>query len=434
MAKSKEKKRKTELEEEKQSEDIKKEEKLETIDVKIKAIGENPDQKTSPIIGYFPSGYDPLKNSDDPGSDTEPSYSVKVYKSVNSRNPKNPRMQVVVGVSGSQVNFVGTNYSGEATTPQLCNYALGVLDKETGVLKMLPIAANRIFRLEPKVEAMGQPENELPGEDKEEITKEEKADKFRNLTLMYSTKRDIRRDVKRDTLRQTEDPGMQADMDEKLKGIKINTEALEAIASSANARNIPPYDLEATAADKAYPLDKIILKGEWDYLLDIFELAEAGSEVNPDVYPSFVCNRVHKFGTIKDESMRRRMAGIFSYITHLIKYKDKHSMDGVSSTKRHKLPSILSQKFSSLFGSTKNDRIPDEKQKLLISYVLVLSLFADDFRSDPSDIAKDLRMNPLTLRPHYEYLGCKFVRENKVLLATLPVPLEFQTIKRKRRR
>ncbi|KAK6153576.1 hypothetical protein DH2020_013215 [Rehmannia glutinosa] len=434
MAKSKEKKRKTALEEEKPSEDVKKVENLETIDVKIKAIGENPDQKTSPIIGYFPSGYDPLKNSEDPESETEPSSCVKVYKSVNSRNPKNPRVQVVVRASGSQVNFVGTNYTGEATTPQLCNYALGVLDKETGVLKMVPIAANRIFRLEPKVEAMGQPENELLDEDKEEITKEEKADKFRNLTLMYSTKRDIRRDVKRDTLRQTEDPGMQGDMDEKLKGIKINTEALEAIASSANARNIPPYDLEATAADKAYPLDKIILKGEWDYLLDIFELAEAGSEVNPDVYPSFVCNRVHKFGTIKDESMRRRMAGIFSYITHLIKYKDKHSMDGVSSTKRHKLPSILSQKFSSLFGTTKNDRIPDEKQKLLISYVLVLSLFADDFRSDPSDIAKDLRMNPLTLRPHYEYLGCKFVRENKVLLATLPVPLEFQTIKRKRRR
>ncbi|KAI3463243.1 hypothetical protein Pfo_019906 [Paulownia fortunei] len=432
MAKSKGKKRITTVEEE-GSPDVKKGEELETMDVKIKAIGESPDQKASPIIGYFPSGYDPLKNSDEPDSKPEPNSSVKVYKSVNSRNPKNPRMQVVVGVNGSHVNFVGTNYSGEATTPQLCNYALGVLDKETRVLKMVPIAANRIFRLEPKVGALGQPENELLDEDKEKFTMEEKADKFRNLTLMYSTKKDIRRDVKRDTLRQTEDPRMQEDMDQKLKGIKINTEALEAIAS-ANARNIPPYDMEATAADMAYPLDKIILKGEWDFLLDVFELAQVGSEVNPDVYPSFVCNRVHKLETVKDESKKRRMAGILSYIAHLIRFKDRHSMDGVSSAKRHKLPSILSQKFSSMFGITKDNRIPDEKQKLLISYVLVLSLFADDFRSDPSDIAKDLRMNPLTLRPHYEYLGCKFVRDNQVLLATLPVPLEFQTIKRKRRR
>ncbi|KAL2243214.1 uncharacterized protein LOC105157780 [Sesamum indicum] len=428
MTKSKEKKKKSTLTEEEVS---KRGKKFQALDVKIKTIGENPDQKAPPVVGYFPSGYDPLKNSDD--SDSRPG-SVKVYKSANSRNPRNPRMQVVVGVNGSQVNFVGSNYSGEATTPQLCNYALGVLDKETRVLTMVPIAANRIFRLDPKFGGPELHENEELDEAKGEITMEEKADKFRNLTVMYSTKKDIRRDVKRETLRQTEGPGTQEDVDQKLKGIEINTEALEAIASTTNSRNVPPYDLDATSPDKAYPLDKIILKGEWDYLLDVFELAEAGSVVSPDVYPSFVCNRVDKLEDVKDESKKRRFAGILSYITHLIKFKDRHSMDGVTSAKRHKLPSILSQKFSSLFGATNDTRIPDDKLKLLISYILVLSLFADDFRSDPSDIAKDLRMNPITLRPHYEYLGCKFVRDNQVLLATLPVPLEFQTIKRKRRR
>ncbi|KAI3455595.1 hypothetical protein Pfo_012258 [Paulownia fortunei] len=275
------------------------------------------------------------------------------------------------------------------------------------------IAANRIFRLEPKFGRLELPENEQLDEAKEEVTMEEKADKFRNLTVMYSTKKDIRRgkrkaegysnlkkysligitvqDVKRETLRQTERPGMQEDM--------------EAIASTTNARIVPPYDLAATSPDMAYPLDKIILKGE-----------------------------VKKLEDVKDESEKRRIAGILFYITHLTKFKDRHSMDGVSSAKHHKLPSILSQKFSSMFGATNDTRIPDEKQKLLISYILVLSLFADDFRPDPSDIAKDLRMSPIMLRPHYKYLGCKFVRDNQVLLATLPVPLEFQTIKRKRRR
>lgn len=128
------------------------------------------------------------------------------------------------------------------------------------------------------------------------------------------------------------------------------------------------------------------------------------------------------------------MGGILSYITHLIRFKDRHSMDGVSSAKRHKLPSILSQKFATLFAPTEEKRMAGDKLNLLISYILVLSLFADDFRSDPSDIARDLRMNPVTLRTHYEFLGCKFVRENKMLVATLPLPLEFQTNKRKRRR
>ncbi|KAL3618217.1 hypothetical protein CASFOL_038538 [Castilleja foliolosa] len=434
MAKSKEKKRKSEVK--KESENVEKVENMGTLDVTIKEISDRPDTKTSPVIGYFPSGYDPLKNSNDPESESEPNASVKVYRSVNSRNPSNPRMQVVVGPSGSLVNFVGTNYSGEATTPQLCNYALGVLDKETGVLKMVPIAANRIFRLDPKVGGIEEAENEPVDGEKEEITKEEKDKIFRNLTFIYSTKQNFKRDVTRENVRQTEEPGMEGNMEQKLKGIEINTEAIEAIAYTANQHNIPPYDVEATSPEMAYPLDKIILKGDWNYLVDIFELVEAGSDLSSDVYPSFVCNRARKIGNIEDESKRRRMAGILSYMTHLIKYKDRHSMDGVSSSRRHKLPSILAQKFSSMFNTTKENRIPDDKQNLLISYVLVLSLFADDFRSDMSDIAKDLRINSLALRPRYEYLGCKLVRDKKdkkVLLATLPVPLKFQKPNKKRR-
>ncbi|KAL1533414.1 DNA-directed RNA polymerase I subunit RPA49-like [Salvia divinorum] len=404
MGKSKEKKNRSLEVEEERADAMGKQ--FETINVKIKEISENPEKKISPVIGYFPSGFDPSKNSEESNSKSGVISSVKVYKNP-KRNPKNPRLEVVVGVGGSAVNFVGTSYSGEARTPQLCNYALGVLDKETGVLKMVPIAANKIFRLEPKVAGLEQPENESRDADKETEAYEERNEKFMNVTRMYSTKKNIRRDEKRETLRKTDDVGAQEGMEQKLEGIKVNMEALEAVSSTANARNIPPHDLEANEVEMAYPLDRIILKGEWDYLQDIFH---------------------------KDESSRRRMAGILSYITHLVRFKDRHSMDGVLSAKLHKLPSILSQKFSTMFASTTEKRLPQDKLDLLISYVLVLSLFADDFRSDPSDIARDLRMNPLTLRTHYESLGCKFVRENLSLVATLPVPLTFQTIKIKRKR
>ncbi|KAL1533412.1 DNA-directed RNA polymerase I subunit RPA49-like [Salvia divinorum] len=431
MGKSKEKKNRSLEVEEERADAMGKQ--FETINVKIKEISENPEKKISPVIGYFPSGFDPSKNSEESNSKSGVISSVKVYKNP-KRNPKNPRLEVVVGVGGSAVNFVGTSYSGEARTPQLCNYALGVLDKETGVLKMVPIAANKIFRLEPKVAGLEQPENESRDADKETEAYEERNEKFMNVTRMYSTKKNIRRDEKRETLRKTDDVGAQEGMEQKLEGIKVNMEALEAVSSTANARNIPPHDLEANEVEMAYPLDRIILKGEWDYLQDIFHKVHGGSELAQDVYPSFVLNRVHTVQKIKDESSRRRMAGILSYITHLVRFKDRHSMDGVLSAKLHKLPSILSQKFSTMFASTTEKRLPQDKLDLLISYVLVLSLFADDFRSDPSDIARDLRMNPLTLRTHYESLGCKFVRENLSLVATLPVPLTFQTIKIKRKR
>lgn len=88
-------------------------------------------------------------------------------------------------------------------------------------------------------------------------------------------------------------------MEHILKAVKVKTEALEAVASTVDARNIPPHDMEASEAEMAYPLDKIILNGEWDYLQDIFDIVHGGSELAHDVYPSFVCNRVHKLQKAK---------------------------------------------------------------------------------------------------------------------------------------
>ncbi|KAJ8534706.1 hypothetical protein K7X08_016434 [Anisodus acutangulus] len=386
--------------------------------VTMETIAENPNN-ISPIVGYFPSGYDPLSNKS----------VTKLYRNVKRNN----RLQLVVSPNGSQVDFVGTNYSGEATSAQLCTYSLGVLDKETQTLKIVPIAANKIIRLEPRVRESEVPETEDPETVKQELTAEERYDKMKILTQMYSSKKSILQASKLDSLRQQEDTGNQEEFDKNIAGA-INKEALEVAVTTDNARNIPPHDLAATTPQLAYPLDRIIFSGEWNYLLDVFELMKAGADVTPDLYPSFVCNRSYKLEHIQDENEKKRLAGIFSFITHLVKFKDKHSMDGVSSSKHHKTPVILFQKFSSMFAITNSKRLPDEKRDLLISYVLVLTLFADDFRSDLSDIAKDLRMSTVTLRPYYEYLGCKFVREKNVLLATLPVPLEFPTLRRKRRR
>jgi DNA-directed RNA polymerase I subunit RPA49 len=108
-------------------------------------------------------------------------------------------------------------------------------------------------------------------------------------------------------------------------------------------------------------------------------------------------------------------------------------MDGVSSAKGHRIPSILSQKFSTVF-SPESKRLSAEKNYLLISYVLVLTLYADEFRTDPTDIAKDLRMSSIKLRVHYEHLGCKLSRQDSLLLFTLPLPLQFPTVRQKRRR
>lgn len=109
-------------------------------------------------------------------------------------------------------------------------------------------------------------------------------------------------------------------------------------------------------------------------------------------------------------------------------------MDGVSSAKRHSFPSILRNKFSTMFADPEAKRMSTDKLELLISYVLVLTLYADEFETDYSDIAKDLRVSSLTLRPRFERLGCKIIRRKNLSLATLPIPLQFPQVRRKRRR
>lgn len=403
----------------------KKRKKKKHVNVKMEVVHEHP-EKIPPLVGYFPSGFDPHKPQD---HESDPPPAVKVFRNKARAN----RLQLVVSPNDSKVNFVGTSYSGEAASAQVCTYALGVLDKETQTLKIVPIASNKIFRLEPRVggsdASVDEPSSLLKGEQ----TAEEKAGRMRDLTNLYGTKKSITQAKKLQALNQKDDPRSQKDLDRKLKEVVINKEALES-TSAHSARNIPPYDDTATTPQEAYPLDKIIFKGEWDYLLDILNLLHAGAEVESSAYSSFVCNRIQKLKELEDEGEKTTLACIFSYINHLLKYKDRNSMDA-SSAKHHKIPGILNQKFSSMFAlDSDSRRLTEEKKDLLISYVLVLTLYADEFRTDPSDIARDLRMSAVKLRAHFEHLGCKLVSQNKVTMATLPVPLTFPRLRQKRRR
>lgn len=87
-----------------------------------------------------------------------------------------------------------------------------------------------------------------------------------------------------------------------------------------------------------------------------------------------------------------------------------------------------------MFIDSDKNRLADDKIGSLVGYVLVLTLFVDEFETDFTDISKDLKMSTLTIRPYLENLGCRFKRQKNVTLATLPVPLTFPTIRKKRRR
>lgn len=109
------------------------------VKAKVQFIPEQPN-KTSPLVGYFPSMYKP----DVDHSDEEMRPRVRVYRNMNEKKNRTGRMELVVSPRDSSVDYVGTSYSGEAMAPQFCHYAVGVLDKNTQTLKIAPIAANKV--------------------------------------------------------------------------------------------------------------------------------------------------------------------------------------------------------------------------------------------------------------------------------------------------
>ncbi|KAI4381843.1 hypothetical protein MLD38_007875 [Melastoma candidum] len=111
--------------------------KREKLTATISVLPDEP-EKIPPLVAYFPSGYHPNPDPDSPRSE------VRVL-----RNASKPgRLQLAFRPSSSSsVEFVGSSFSGESTAVQGCSYALGILDKESGVLRVVPIAANRVGRL-----------------------------------------------------------------------------------------------------------------------------------------------------------------------------------------------------------------------------------------------------------------------------------------------
>lgn len=125
----------------------KKRKKKKHVNVKMEVVHEHP-EKIPPLVGYFPSGFDPYKPQD---HESGPPPTVKVFRNKARAN----RLQLVVSPNDSKVNFVGTSYSGEAASAQVCTYALGVLDKETQTLKIVPIASNKVFLILSSVWLLG---------------------------------------------------------------------------------------------------------------------------------------------------------------------------------------------------------------------------------------------------------------------------------------
>jgi len=151
---------------------------------------------------------------------------------------------------------------------------------------------------------------------------------------------------------------------------------------------------------------------------------------------------------LQDEEEKTKHAFILSYITHLVNFfklaassRRSKSRDNIygEAINKYKIPRIVYQKFSSLFLDPASNVLSTDKKELIIGYILVLTLFADSFCSDPSDIAKDLGMTLSELRLYFMQLGCKLSTDSRSgihrtkYLWTLRVPLKSADLTKKKK-
>ncbi|KAJ3675257.1 hypothetical protein LUZ60_004299 [Juncus effusus] len=409
--------------EESTEETNKKKSKRKKLKIKLEAIPDCPD-KTPPVVGYFPSGFKPNNHADGTAFD--------LYRHV--RHPN--RLEAVVRPENSNVEFVGTSYAGEAAAPQLCTYALGVFDKEAKTLKIVPIAANKILRFEPRVKRDEEPAQSEGLTELSATGKSEK--KIQDLTSIYGTKHDKSRDRKFKTLidQKNYDLGEGAEfLKSQDQELEQEAETVDKSTGSGTFRNIPPYDPSVDVAEKVYDLGKIIPSGERPHLMAILDDYRNDNKVVN--YPSFVKNRLNKLNKAKDAE-REKLAIILSYITHLHsiwdRYRKPPSKSNDSNSKQTPfIPRITRQRLTSLFVDTESKLLSTDKLELLIGYILVLTLFVDDFSTDASDVAKDLMMTTQGLKPYFMQLGCRYEKGavGKKGRWGLSVPLEFADMRKR---
>ncbi|KAF8025727.1 hypothetical protein BT93_F2534 [Corymbia citriodora subsp. variegata] len=172
----------------------------------VHVVRRKPD-KTPPLVGFSTYCIDP--SSRPRGGSAEPE--VKVYR--HSEEPD--ELKLVVRPPEYNFAFVGSVKprgslcdSRHPRFSDCCTFALGVLDRESQTLKIVPIAFNTIFNMVPRYRS-DLAEKERTEWGRGELSAKEKADKILELNLLYGTKGSIAQAKRMQSLRQKDYPNSQ---------------------------------------------------------------------------------------------------------------------------------------------------------------------------------------------------------------------------------
>ncbi|XP_077462036.1 DNA-directed RNA polymerase I subunit RPA49 [Stigmatopora argus] len=322
---------------------------------------------------------------------------LTMYKSVDVKNPRKKTRRTVVAES-QRLSYVGQNFgTGALKCNSLCNYYVGVLNKQT---RQMELHSAQIFNMQPVIPG----ENAVIDDKDTTQTYREKVDALIEAFGTNKQKKALNsrrlNKVDSNVLQQVVMKAANTVIDK--KGLDaLHQEIAETEAHGDYGLHIPPCNADADTPENVYPLDEILTP------VDFSALEEAGSKMaslsteelqKMKEGKGLLCVAKHLENLPSDDEARKKIACCAFYLSLLLKLSTQKSINRKFGMEEG-CPRIVQNKLSRTFTveTFNNGRVQNmvsaSMRIKLASYCLVLLLHMGDMTADLTLLHRDIGMS-----------------------------------------
>ncbi|KAN0038016.1 hypothetical protein ACTA71_000188 [Dictyostelium dimigraforme] len=311
-----------------------------------------------------------------------------------SMSSKNKRHRVIL------TNTDQLEYESEDRDSKYSKYAIGIFDKNTKQLKIVPT----------KIQTMNQSVigYTLTLDSSSVLSREERYDKIKKLADSFGSK------ITKKKMQKMEMENVEnLDYERTTKSIDAVKNELADIESNEKPFDLPDFDAETKDVKMIYNIEAILPPriffglNHQPFLDIISKTSEA-----PSYLPEYFKDQLRRFGDIKDEEKvvyNCKLLTFMWYSMILMKSKGSHEpliKEGCTNEVINFLVSI----FGSKINHKKYNISQDDKLKIY-NYLAIFALKLQDFQiSDIGLLSQSLSLTPSTFEKHFTRVGCKIVR------------------------
>ncbi|XP_013388850.1 DNA-directed RNA polymerase I subunit RPA49 isoform X3 [Lingula anatina] len=340
------------------------------------------------------------------------------YRGKDEADPKKSMKRTLVAETDT-MEYIGQNLDIQAPrTGRMCKYLVGILDKDSGKMKVMDA---QLFHMRPRFD-----KDETDAPDKAEDKELSFMEKNDLLTKAFGSNKKrkamdsrIRNQIKGEALEVA--VGAAVDHTLSLPTAAQVTSVPKIVDDSPSG--IPPFDKDASKPEDVYKLDDSIL-----------------------MYPGYVLQHLSVLPI--QEAARSKKARLLLYTSYLIKTymlrapdlkrKDILPQD-IPETVRRALLDKYTLKATSSDGRKTVRCMPARLKDKVVSYMLVLGLIIDEFNLELTALQKDIKMGQARIIQHSRSLGCKVTSQKATIglqkieqkFAVLETPLTFPDLKQR---